>query len=146
MDQDVNALKVSARNLPTTRWVRAKDGVIAGVCAGIAKRLEVETWLVRFIWIMMVLFVGTGLLLYLALMISLPRVDRVAEAYERMILGVAAKLARRIDVEIGVVRLAWLIAVAFTFGAAVLAYIILAFLLPDPDEQAAETKKEFTRP
>ncbi len=122
-------------NYPATTWVRARNGMIAGVCEGVARRLQVESWLVRFVLVMAVLFGGTGLLAYLVLAVSLPREDRVDEAYDKMILGVCSRLARRSNVEIGVVRAGAALAACVTFGAAVIAYVALYFLLPDPGSQ-----------
>ena len=45
----------------------ADDGVIAGVCAGIARTLAVDVTLVRLIFTLLALAAGAGVLLYLAL-------------------------------------------------------------------------------
>lgn len=116
---------------PPTTWVRTKTGLIAGVCEGVARRLNVEPWLVRFVLVMTILFAGTGLLAYFLLAVSLPREDRVDTAYEKMILGVCARIARRSQIEIGIVRSAAAFATCATFGVAIVAYIVLYFLLPE---------------
>lgn len=121
---------------PATTWVRTKTGMIAGVCEGIARRLGVETWLVRFVLVMSVLFLGTGLLAYIILAVALPREDRVDKAYDKLVLGVCSRLALRSAVEVGIVRAGAATAACVTFGAAVVAYVVLHFLLPHPGAQA----------
>ncbi len=118
--------------IPVTRWVRSTNGMIAGVCEGIARRLEIEPWIIRFLLVMAILFCGTGLLAYLILAICLPREDRVAQAYQSMILGVCSRVARRTDVEIGVVRTATVLLAFVTLGAVIVGYLVLYFVMPDP--------------
>ncbi len=46
---------------------------IAGVCAGIAKYLNIDVTLVRLFWVIATLFsIGTGLLAYIACWILIP--------------------------------------------------------------------------
>ncbi len=124
---------------PTTRWVRSTRGIIAGVCEGIARRLGVETWIVRFLLVMAILFCGTGLLAYVILAICLPREDRVTQAYQPMILGVCSRISRRTDVEVGVVRTATVLLAFVTLGAVIVGYVVLYFVMPDPALQTERT-------
>ncbi len=49
------------------------DKMIAGVCGGLGKYLNVDPTLIRLIFALLVLFgVGTGLLIYVILMIVVP--------------------------------------------------------------------------
>ncbi len=49
------------------------DKMIAGVCGGLGKYLSVDPTLIRLIFALLVLFgVGTGLLIYVILMIVIP--------------------------------------------------------------------------
>ena len=41
------------------------DKKMAGVCGGIAKFFGIDSTIIRLIWVLAVLFVGTGLLLYI---------------------------------------------------------------------------------
>ena len=45
-------------------WSRSRDGMIAGVCAGVARRFDMDAWVVRALWLAAVLAFGTGLVLY----------------------------------------------------------------------------------
>src|ERR671937_1810263 len=54
--------------MPLSRFRRDPDaGVVAGVCAGIARTLGVDPTLVRLIFALLALAAGVGILLYLAL-------------------------------------------------------------------------------
>src|SRR5919199_4932520 len=54
--------------MPLPRFRRDPDaGVLAGVCAGIARTLRVDPTLVRLIFALLALAGGAGILLYLAL-------------------------------------------------------------------------------
>lgn len=126
---------MSITAVPETLWVRSKTGIIAGVCEGIARRLLIEPWMIRFFLVMSIFFLGTGLLAYAILAICLPREDRVPSAYTKMILGVCVRISRRFAVEIGVVRTAFAFITISTAGSALIAYIALYFLMPDPAKQ-----------
>src|SRR5438477_11403278 len=57
--------------MPLSRYRRDPDaGVLAGVCAGIARTLGVDPTLVRLIFALLALAGGAGILLYLALWAS----------------------------------------------------------------------------
>ncbi|MFE7532498.1 PspC domain-containing protein [Kitasatospora sp. NPDC057542] len=49
------------------------DRVIAGVCAGIARRFGLTSWTVRLIFLLSCLLPGPQFLLYLALWLLLPQ-------------------------------------------------------------------------
>jgi phage shock protein C len=49
---------------------------IAGVCAGFARYLNVDVSLVRIMWLLVALVVGTGFIAYIAAWIAMPRDDR----------------------------------------------------------------------
>lgn len=49
-----------------------KDRKIAGVCGGFAEYLDVDSTLIRLVWVMLVLFGGWGLLAYLIAWIIMP--------------------------------------------------------------------------
>ena len=59
--------------MPLSRYRRDPDaGVLAGVCAGIARTLGVDPTLVRLIFALLALAGGAGILLYLATSDILP--------------------------------------------------------------------------
>ena len=46
--------------------------MIAGVCGGLAEYLDTDPTLIRVIWALLVLFAGTGVVLYLILWVIMP--------------------------------------------------------------------------
>ncbi len=113
------------------KWVRSKDGLIAGVCQGLAESFSIEVWLLRAILIASVLFFGSGFLIYLVLAFTLPRIDKYKEAQDRILLGVCGRITRRTGTEIGLVRSLCVGLGFLSLGATAVGYIVLYFLMPD---------------
>ncbi len=134
---------------PTTttnlKWVRAEDGIIGGICLQLARELKIDPWLVRAAWLMTVCIFGTGLLAYIALIIALPRTDRLDKANEKMVLGVCLRLSQRGDLEVGLARLIALLLLVISCGAVIVGYFILHFLLPKtaPGRTLSQSKSLF---
>ena len=64
------------------RLTRPKNNkVIAGVCAGIANYFNIDPVLVRIIWLVLLLFLGIGLFLYLILWVVMPENKEVKESH-----------------------------------------------------------------
>jgi len=63
------------------RRVKAKRW-LGGVCAGVGYWLGLPTWLVRLVWVLLLLAYGVGGLLYVLLWIFMPVWDRVPEDYD----------------------------------------------------------------
>jgi phage shock protein C len=58
---------------PVKRLMRSsRDKKLGGVCAGLADYFDLDPTIVRIVWLLAVLFAGTGLLVYLILWIVLP--------------------------------------------------------------------------
>lgn len=112
------------------KWVRADDGIIGGVCLGLARQLGVDPWIVRIAWLFSICFMGTGFLAYILCLIALPRTDRLEKANEKMVLGVCLRLAKRESIEIGLTRLIALILLVVSCGTAIIGYCLLYFFLP----------------
>ena len=55
------------------RLTRSDDKMIGGVCAGLAEYLDIDPTIVRIVWVLMVLFAGFGILLYVILWLILPK-------------------------------------------------------------------------
>jgi phage shock protein PspC (stress-responsive transcriptional regulator) len=59
------------------KLVRPRDNrMIAGVCAGIARRFGLSAGLVRLLFVLSLLLPGTQVVIYLALWIIMPNEDR----------------------------------------------------------------------
>lgn len=55
------------------RLTRSNNGMIAGVCGGIADYLDIDPTIVRIVYILMTFFVGIGILLYFILWLVIPK-------------------------------------------------------------------------
>ncbi|RNL84220.1 PspC domain-containing protein [Halostreptopolyspora alba] len=53
--------------------VRTRDGWIAGVCAGLARRFGVSPFLVRLLFVLSCVLPGPQVLIYLAMWIVIPK-------------------------------------------------------------------------
>ncbi|MBN1462755.1 MAG: PspC domain-containing protein [Paludibacteraceae bacterium] len=52
---------------------RSSNKMIAGVCAGIAEYFDIDTSLVRILWVLFTLFGGAGLLAYIVCLVLMPK-------------------------------------------------------------------------
>ena len=123
----------SAISLTRMQWVRSPDGILAGVCEGMGKQLDMNPWVLRAAWLATVLFFGTGLLFYLIMAFALPRSDKLADANGKRYFGVCRWLARKSNIDIGLVRALTVILALFSFGATMVGYVVLYFVLPEDD-------------
>ena len=129
------------------KWVRAQDGAIFGVCKGLARSLDISVGLFRLLWLLSILFLGAGFWLYILLSVSLPREDKAVEALDAKLLGVCAKLTVRTSLEIGIVRFLAICLALISFGATIVGYIVLYFVLDNPQAQSSDkspTSPRFT--
>ena len=55
------------------RLTRSNTKMIGGVCAGLAEYLDIDPTIVRIVWVLMVLFAGFGILLYIILWLIMPK-------------------------------------------------------------------------
>ena len=55
------------------RLTRSDDKMIGSVCAGLAEYLDIDPTIVRIVWVLMVLFAGFGILLYVILWLIMPK-------------------------------------------------------------------------
>jgi diaminohydroxyphosphoribosylaminopyrimidine deaminase/5-amino-6-(5-phosphoribosylamino)uracil reductase len=109
------------------KFYRSSEGWLFGVCQGLAESFDLPPMLVRFFSVLGFFAYGLGLGIYLALAISLPRKDKIEKVFKRQFLGVCAILAKKTNIEIGLVRFLAILLALSTGGFAILAYIILYF-------------------
>lgn len=117
------------------KWVRSSQGAICGVCKGLAATLGISTGVFRLLWICSVLFFGVGIALYLMLAVALPREDKAVEALQPWILGVCSKISLRTNLEVGIVRFLAISLAIMSFGATIIGYFILYFVMEDQPAQ-----------
>ncbi len=54
------------------RLKKSRNRVICGVCGGLAEYLDLDPTVMRIIWVLLLLFAGGGLLLYLIFALIMP--------------------------------------------------------------------------
>lgn len=117
---------------PRNRWVRSNgERIVSGVLSGLARTLNLDVTLVRLVWLVSVLFFGSGILFYIFLAFLLPREDKVEEYEKPKVLGVCHRIGTNYGHEIAAVRVLFAASFILSFGITFLAYFLLFFLLPE---------------
>ena len=57
------------------RLTKGSDGMIGGVCSGLSEYFDFDVTIIRFAWLLAILFKGVGLILYIILAIIMPDKD-----------------------------------------------------------------------
>lgn len=127
-------MNASNNESQTLKWYRREDGAVAGVCGGLADRLDLPVGVVRLAFIVVTLLGGSGIIAYLMLALALPRKDQATSALESKILGVCSSLSTKLEIEVGLVRVLALVALFCSFGLAIFAYIAAYFFLPNTQQ------------
>lgn len=55
------------------KLTRSDNGIIAGVCAGIANYFDLDPTIIRVLYVLMFFFMGFGLMLYIILWLVIPK-------------------------------------------------------------------------
>lgn len=119
------------------KWVRSNDGWLAGVCQGLAVRFGVEPWIMRAAWLASIVFLGFGVLVYILLALTLPREDQLHSSHQEKFLGVCRKISLRTGFDVGLVRFITAFLAVSSFGATMVGYLVLYFVLPDTVSESA---------
>lgn len=135
--------------------ISQSNKVIAGVCGGLAESTGIDANIIRAVFGLSVFFGGTGLLLYLVLMIILPKdneydekeiieveeknkSDKIYRSWNnKMIAGVCAGLARYLGWDVSLVRIVFVF-LALSGGIGIVLYLIFWFLFPMEGEVGDE--------
>ncbi|QCR22936.1 PspC domain-containing protein [Pontibacter sp. SGAir0037] len=120
--------------------------VVAGVCAGIASYLNVDSLWVRLLFVVLVIgipfthgFTSFGIVLYLILWIAMPQSSLLPETTvkklfrdpeDKKIGGVASGIAKYFGVDVAVVRILFLASV-FLGGFGLMIYIVIWIAVPE---------------
>ena len=57
------------------KLTKGSDGMINGVCSGLSEYFDFDVTIIRFAWLLAILFKGVGLILYIILAIIMPDKD-----------------------------------------------------------------------
>ncbi len=143
------------------------DSFIAGVAGGLAEYFNIESVLVRLIFVLMFFGGGAGILIYIILWIlvkekpDLPEMDKnfsdmkdektdfdkknrklYRSKTDSFIAGVAGGLAEYFNIESVLVRLIFVL-ISFWGGAGILTYIILWIVVKEKPNSPGANKKTF---
>ena len=113
-------------------WTRSSDGIVLGVCRGLAERFQVDVMVVRIVCIL-TLCIGS-FLLYPILALSFPKPQNIGKAAQPKVFGVCLRFSRRFDIDLGLVRAAALLSLFVSGGTTLLVYFALYFILPTLEE------------
>lgn len=112
-------------------WVRSDKGILFGVCQGLAPIFGLDVVLLRIIWLVALFTFGVGVVFYFILALALPRVDELDKAHTRKVLGVCARISKRYDMEVGLVRSGFLALTLVSLGlGGLVLYVILHLIIP----------------
>jgi phage shock protein PspC (stress-responsive transcriptional regulator) len=111
---------------------RSDDRILAGVCSGIAERLNVGPWGIRLLWILFMLCWGTGVAAYIMAIFSFPNSEKVQEHQAARILGVCWRLSNSLNVDVGILRFLALFVGIGSLGTFLIVYVLLHLILPPP--------------
>lgn len=71
-------MREGARRVERRLYLSDTDKKIFGVCGGLADYFRIDATLLRLVWVLSIVFVGSGLLLYLICALVIPRRPRTA--------------------------------------------------------------------
>jgi phage shock protein C len=58
-----------------------RDKMVAGVCGGIAEYFDVDSSLIRLLWVLLIIFGGSGLLLYIIGWVIIPEREDLSQPH-----------------------------------------------------------------
>lgn len=103
----------------------SQDKLIAGVCSGLAKNLSVNPWVIRSLFLALVLFFGISILVYFIAWVVIPKARDVSPKPE-MIFGVCSELAYRFNIDVSLLRIVVVMISLSSMGIAIIAYLLTA--------------------
>ncbi len=126
------------------------DKVIAGVCGGIAETYKLDPTLVRLVFVLVSLFYGTGIMIYITLLLIMPKEKdpgdnievkqqpaskrKIYRLYQgKMIAGVCSGLADIGRIDVTIIRLIFVLVTVFSSGIAVILYLVMWLFIPYRD-------------
>ena len=136
---------------PNSRLYR-RDGVVAGICEGLGERFGISAIWLRLSLIVMSLFGGTGVVLYLVYWAIVPRQDELVlelaitdaagrrtfrrTVTDKKLSGVCAGLARGWNADPSLIRFATLALFCASAGSMLLVYLVAVLVMPGAPEVA----------
>ncbi len=113
------------------RFMRSANGVYRGVFAGAAREINVSANFLRALWLLSIFGFGVGLFFYLVLGYTLPREDKLEEYEKPKALGGCVKVAKKTNLDLGLVRVITVFLFFASFGSSLVAYVLVALLIKE---------------
>lgn len=119
------------------------DKKLCGVCGGIAQILEIDATIVRVIWAISTIFFGVSIFLYFLCALILPNNDTEVITHpkklyrsrtDKKICGVCGGIAEYFNIDSSILRILFIIFFCI-FGSGLLAYLVLALIIPKTHEE-----------
>lgn len=111
------------------------DRKLCGVCGGIANYFDIDSTIIRLIWVL----ISPAFIIYIICALLIP-VDhneiyvanrrKIFKSYPRVIAGVCGGFAEYLHVDPVVIRIIWAASI-FVFGTGLWAYIVMAIVMPE---------------
>lgn len=132
------------------RLTKSEDRMLLGVAGGIAEYLQIDKLIVRILWAVLCIPLPILILVYLIMGIVVPDprqepdyIDvtpgqekqtgkRLMKGHPRMLAGVCAGIADYFHADPTIVRLTFVVTTFFSLGLGLVAYIVLAVVMPEP--------------
>lgn len=129
--------------------ISEENKIIFGVCGGLAESLGIKANIIRGIFIVSLLLGLSGVWIYLILLVILPKGGREEKIIDvevepqkehkiyrcwknRMIAGVCCGIAKYLNWDISLLRLAFVV-MSFVGGVGIILYLIFWFLFPNEE-------------
>lgn len=127
-----------------------RNRIIAGICGGIAETYNIDPTLVRLLFVIISLFYGTGIIIYITLLLIMPKEKEFEDDLEikpqeknsrkiyrlykgKMIAGVCNGLAEIGHIDVTLLRLIFVLVTLFSSGIAAILYLLLWMFVPYRD-------------
>lgn len=123
-----------------------KNGMIAGVCAGLADYFDIDVLALRILWFVLALFFGSGIFIYLAAMLIIPNAPKNQNEIEmveetanknlflsgnnKIIGGVCGGIGEYYNIDANIIRLIFIV-LSFIYGTGILLYILFYLFIPN---------------
>lgn len=111
------------------------DKKICGVCGGIANYFDIDSTVIRFIWVL----ISPAFIIYILCALLIP-VDpneiyvsnrhKIFKSSNRVISGVCGGFAEFLHVDPIIVRIIWCVSI-FAYGTGIWAYIVMTLVMPE---------------
>ena len=109
---------------------REAGGPLGGVCFALAKKTGLRVGGIRLVFVILTLFYGTGVPLYLGLWMSMP----IRGKAERIVFGSCLRLSMKLGIDLSLVRL-FFVGLSLLGGGGLVLYLLISLLMPSGEKR-----------